>query len=204
MIARATAAFVRLCTGVRRVESAPHGEGPAIYYANHSSHLDFVVIWAALPATARAQLSPAAAEDYWARGPLRRRIACDLFKAVLIPRDGISRTNNPVERMAACLESGRSVLIFPEGTRRTDGEIGQFKPGLWHLARRFPRIPLVPVHLENLNRVFPRGTFVPVPIIAQAAFLPPLEFSADEPRESFLQRTRAALLPAADTAAPSA
>ena len=72
-----------------------------------------------------------------------------------------------------------------------------------HLARRFPRLPLVPVFLENLNRVFPRGTFVPVPLIAQATFLPPQEFSADEPRDSFLQRTRAALLPAAETSATS-
>jgi 1-acyl-sn-glycerol-3-phosphate acyltransferase len=198
MIARATAAFVRLCTGVRRVETSPHGEGPAIYYANHSSHLDFVVIWAALPPAARAQLSPAAAEDYWGRSRLRQRVACGLFRAVLIPRDGITKTNNPVERMAACLESGRSVLIFPEGTRRGDGGVGPFKAGLYHLARRFPGIPLVPVYLENLNRIFPRGTFVPVPVIAQASFLPPLRMEDGEPREAFLTRARAALLPPAN------
>jgi 1-acyl-sn-glycerol-3-phosphate acyltransferase len=195
MMARFIAAAVRLATGVRGLAASPHGAGPAIFYANHSSHLDFVVVWAALPHAARVQLSPAAAEDYWGRTALRRRIACDVFKAVLIPREGISKTNNPVERMAACLESGRSVLIFPEGTRRSDGEIGAFKGGLYHLARRFPELPLVPVNLENLNRIFPRGTFVPVPIIGRASFMEPIRLEPNEPRDSFLSRARAALLP---------
>ncbi|MCB1235870.1 MAG: 1-acyl-sn-glycerol-3-phosphate acyltransferase [Verrucomicrobiae bacterium] len=192
------AALVRLATGVRMTRALPHHGDAAIYFANHSSHLDFVVIWAALSSEARLGLSAAAAEDYWGRTRLRRWIACDLFEAVLIPRGGIDRHNNPVARMAECLVHGRSVLIFPEGTRRGDGEIGPFKAGLYHLARRFPDIPLVPVHLENLNRIFPRGTWLPVPLIARATFLAPLRFDPDEPRDAFLTRARQALLPPDD------
>ncbi len=194
MIRSGVAAAARLATGVHRLPCAPCGTDPVIYFANHTSHLDFVVVWAALPGPAREKLSPAAAEDYWGRSALRRRIACGLFQAVLIPRAGITRENHPVDRMAAALESGRSVLIFPEGTRRDDGTVGEFRAGLWHLAKRSPQAPLVPVHLDNLNRIMPKGTLLPVPLIAQARFREPLAFVPDEAKQEFLTRTRAALL----------
>lgn len=187
------AAVARLITGVRRLHEAPCAVEPVIYYANHSSHLDFAVVWAALPGTAREQLSPAAAEDYWGRMAWRRWVACELFQAVLIPREGITRENHPVDRLAKALEAGRSVLIFPEGTRRTDGMVGEFKAGLHHLARRFPELPLVPVRLENLSRVLPKGAYLPVPIIGQARFRAPIRFDPLEPKTAFLTRARAAL-----------
>lgn len=194
MLRRFIAASTRLITGVRALSDTPHGEGPAVYFANHASHLDFVVVWSALPNAARQMTSPAAAEDYWGKTKLRKWIACSIFQSVLIPREGITRENNPIDRLAAALESGRSVLIFPEGTRRTDGIVGEFKAGLHHLAKRFPHIPLVPVHLENLSRIMPKGSLLPVPIIAQAHFQPPIRFDEAEPKAEFLKRARAALL----------
>ncbi len=191
---RAIAAATRLFTGVRRVPVAPHGGGPAIYFANHTSHLDFLVIWSALPLPARLQTSPAAAEDYWTASSMRRWLAARIFQAVLIPREAITRENNPLDRLAACLESGRSILIFPEGTRRGDGQVGVFKSGLYHLARRFPQLPLVPIYLDNLGRILPKGALVPVPIIAQAHFREPIHFSETETKPAFLERARAALL----------
>lgn len=188
------AGLTRLATGVRRLAVPPQGEGQAIYYGNHGSHLDLVVIWAALPPHAREQTSPAAAEDYWGRSALRRRVACDLFQSVLIPREGITRDNNPLDRLGEALEKGRSIIIFPEGTRRTDGQVGDFKAGLYHLARRFPGLPLVPVHLENLNRILPKGSLLPVPLIAQAHFREPIRLHDGETKPDFLKRARAALL----------
>ena len=194
MMRRTIASLTRLFSGVRLLHRSPYGDGPAVFFANHTSHLDFAVVWAALPHEVRALTSPAAAEDYWSKSKLRRWIACELFQAVLIAREGITRENNPLERLAACLESGRSVLIFPEGTRRTDGEVSAFKAGLFHLARRFPHIPLVPVHLDNLNRIMPKGAWVPVPLIAQAHFREPILMSEGEAKADFLARARAALL----------
>lgn len=191
---RAIAAATRLFTGVRRLTAAPHGNGPAIYYANHTSHLDTLVIWSALPCEMRVKTSPAAAEDYWSTSPMRRWVAKEVFQAVLIPREGITRDNNPLDRLAACLESGRSILIFPEGTRRSDGQVGVFKSGLYHLARRFPQLPLVPVFLDNLARVLPKGTLLPVPIIAQAHFREPIRFDESEAKQAFLERAREAML----------
>jgi 1-acyl-sn-glycerol-3-phosphate acyltransferase len=194
MISRLVATGTRLLTGVRRLPASPHGEGPAVFYANHSSHLDFVVVWSALPYEVRDKTSPAAAEDYWTKTRLRRWLACKVFQAVLIARQHITRENHPVDRLAACLQQGRSVLIFPEGTRRTDGEVGEFKSGLYHLAQRFPDVPLVPVHLENLHRVLPKGAFAFVPIIVQAHFHAPIRLQAGEGKNEFLQRARAALI----------
>lgn len=191
---RAIAAATRFFTGVRRLTAAPHGNGPAIYYANHTSHLDTLVIWSALPCEMRVQTSPAAAEDYWNASTMRRWVAKEVFQAVLIPREGITRDNNPLDRLATCLESGRSILIFPEGTRRSDGQVGVFKSGLYHLARRFPQLPLVPVYLDNLARVLPKGTLLPVPIIAQAHFREPIRFDESEAKQAFLERAREAML----------
>lgn len=193
ILRRLIASTTRLITGVRPLHEPVHGEGPAIYYANHSSHLDFVVVWAALPFAARQLTSPAAAEDYWSKSTLRRWVSCNVFNAVLIPREGITRENNPIDRLAEVLGSGRSVLIFPEGTRRSDGVVGEFKSGLHHLAKRFPLVPLVPVHLENLSRIMPKGSLLPVPIIAQAHFQKPIQFCPSEPKGEFLTRARAAL-----------
>ncbi|MEZ5384978.1 MAG: lysophospholipid acyltransferase family protein [Prosthecobacter sp.] len=199
MMRRIIASLTRLFSGVRLLHRSPHGDGPAVFFANHTSHLDFAVVWAALPHDVREQTSPAAAEDYWSKSRLRRWIACDLFQAVLIAREGITRENNPLERLSACLESGRSILIFPEGTRRTDGEVSAFKAGLFHLARRFPHIPLVPVHLDNLNRIMPKGAWVPVPLIAQAHFREPIRMNEGESKADFLTRARAALLDQAES-----
>ena len=187
------AAIIRLVTGVRRLPALPHADGPAVYFANHASHMDFAVVWAALPDEERERTRPAAAEDYWNATKLRRCVACQLFRAILIPRREVTRANHPAERLAAALEAGCSVILFPEGTRSENGETGEFKSGLYHLAKRHPEIPLVPVHLENLSRILPKGSLLPVPLIAQAHFRTPIHIEAGESKPVFLARARAAL-----------
>jgi 1-acyl-sn-glycerol-3-phosphate acyltransferase len=187
------AALLRLASGVRLRRGPLHDGECAIFYANHTSHLDFALLWAVLPREVRERTSPVAAEDYWDRRGLRRWIAKRVFKAVLIPREGINRTNNPVERIGAVLGAGRSVIIFPEGTRSADGRPGEFRSGIYHLVRRFPALPLVPVYLENLNRIMPKGMLLPVPLIARVSFRPPIHFCEGEEKNAFLARARAAL-----------
>jgi len=194
MSGRFIAWLVRLLTGVRLLVGAPHGAGPAIYFANHASHMDFVVVWSALPNTVREMTSPAAAEDYWGKTALRRRIACDVFQAILIPRTDVKRHNNPVDLLGAGLEAGRSIILFPEGTRSLSLETAEFKSGLYHLAKRYPGIPLVPVYLENLSRILPKGSHLPVPLIAQARFGSPIQLLDDESKPDFLHRARAVLI----------
>lgn len=164
-----------------------------IYFANHGSHLDFATLWAALPKTVREKTRPVAARDYWGKNQLTRAIAVDLFNSLLICRDGITRKDNPIEQMAAAMRDGSSLIIFPEGTRSLDGEMAAFKPGLYHLAHKVPQAELVPVYLENLNRILPKGHLLPIPLLSRVVFGQPIQLGETEAKTDFLQRCRQAL-----------
>ncbi|MFL5020445.1 MAG: lysophospholipid acyltransferase family protein, partial [Rhizobium sp.] len=130
-----------------------------IYFANHNSHIDTVAVMAALPWPVRRMTHPVAARDYWATNAFRRFIAEKGLRAVLIDRKPLPDTDPlaPIERL---LEEGCSVLIFPEGTRSTTDEIAPFRSGIYRLACRFPDVDLVPIHLDNLQRILPKGSML--------------------------------------------
>jgi 1-acyl-sn-glycerol-3-phosphate acyltransferase len=164
-----------------------------LYFANHGSHLDFVTLWAALPAELRATTRPVAARDYWGRSAFSRWLAVTVFNALLIRREGITRDDNPVEQMAAALREGQSLIIFPEGTRSSDGEMRDFKAGLYHLALKAPGLELVPVLLQNLNRILPKGHLLPIPLISTVVIGEPMRLEAGEGKQEFLKRARSAV-----------
>jgi 1-acyl-sn-glycerol-3-phosphate acyltransferase len=153
------------------------------------------VIWSALPRGLRAKTRPVAAKDYWEKGLIRRWLANDVFRVVLIERTGITAHKNPLAKMEEALDVGSSLILFPEGTRATDEDAGMatFKPGLWHLARKHPDVELVPVWLENLNRVLPKGEFLLVPVLASVTFGAPLERHSGEDKIAFLARAQKAV-----------
>ncbi len=188
-----TASFLRLACGVRLIPSSALPGPPFVIFANHSSHLDFATIWAALPAEVRLFVRPVAGRDYWERTALRRWIAMRVFNAVLIERKKITVATNPLEPMLAALAGGASLIVFPEGTRGADGVIQPFKGGLYHLAQSRQATPFVPVLLDNLNRILPKGEFLAVPLIATIAVGAPLHIGAGETKVDFLLRARQAL-----------
>ena len=175
-----------------------HDRGPRqrVYFANHSSHLDALVLWAALSPDLRARTRPVAARDYWDAGPVRRRLAAGVLRAVLIDRRGVcAHARNPLDPLLAALADGRdSLLLFPEGTRGSGPGAGPFKGGLFHLARRRPDVALVPVFLANVNRMWPKGAWLPVPRRRVSLCLgAPLRLGAGEDKAAFLDRARAAV-----------
>jgi 1-acyl-sn-glycerol-3-phosphate acyltransferase len=189
------ATAIRLATGVGHLpDVAMPPQRPAVFFANHSSHLDFAVIWAALPAPWRLHTRPVAGRDYWLRTPWRRWAADRVFHAVLIERVHVTVATNPLALMVAALDAGDSLIVFPEGTRSPDGRLQDFKPGIYHLARARPAVPLVPLHLDNLNRILPKGELLPVPFIARLACGPALHLAPEEDKVAFLARTREAIL----------
>lgn len=195
MIRDIVALVVRLVTGVRMIRETAVAERPRIYFANHSSHLDFVVIWAALPAGLRNRARPVAASDYWERGKLRHWLAREVFKAVLIPRGKVTRDDDPVGRMIAEMNDGHDLIIFPEGTRSEDGRVAAFRAGIHTLARHYPHAELIPVFLDNLNHILPKGEILMVPVMGNAIFGPPCGGPREgETRQDFLARAREALL----------
>ena len=195
MIASFIAAGLRLFTGARArgAAAAWAGDGPRVFFANHTSNLDFVALWAVLPPELRRRTRPAAARDYWLGGPLRRWLAERVFRAVLIERKQVTRANNPLEQMLPVLEAGECLIIFPEGGRFEGAELAPFKSGLFHLAQRCPAARLVPVYIENLNRVLPKGEVLAVPVLCAVNFGEPLRLEEGETREAFLQRAREAV-----------
>ena len=203
-VARALAGLVWLLTGAtaRWLGCAPD-DRQRVFFANHASHLDFVVLWSALPPAVRARVRPVAGADYWRRDALRRWLAGRVFRAVLIERraegerpreEVLASARAAVAATAAALDDGSSLILFPEGTRGPGGLPRPFKSGLYHLCRERPDLELVPVWLDHLNRVLPKGEFVPVPLSATATFGAPLRLAPDEERDPFLERARAALV----------
>ena len=187
--------FARAITGVRAGwrGTAPLA-APTLYFANHTSHGDFVLLWAALPGDLRALTRPVAAADYWQGSALRRFIGGEVFRALLIDRERAGGAD-PVQLMAEQLRSGDSLIMFPEGTRNTgDDLLLPLKSGLFHLARNCPEVRLVPVWIENLKRVLPKGSYLPVPLACSVDFGTPLQLQPDESKTDFLARARAALL----------
>jgi len=204
MLRSAAVVVTRLITGANAVwvDCEPRADRLRLYFANHGSHLDFATLWAALPEAARRRTRPVAARDYWDRTKLTRAVAVDLFNSLLIARDGITRRDNPIEQMVDALKSGDSLILFPEGTRSTDGVVGAFRPGLFHLASRVPEAELVPVLLQNLNRVLPKGHLLPIPLLSTVVFGRPIRLEPREKKEEFLIRAKAAVTNLAPHARP--
>lgn len=164
-----------------------------MYFANHTSHLDAVVLWAVLPAALRERTRPVAARDYWQSGAIRRWLAARVFRAVLVERQAAGFRQHPLEPLYSALAQGDSLILFPEGTRGVKREPGEFRPGLWHIASEHPEVELIPVHLSNLDRSLPRGAHLPVPVLSVVTFGSPLARVPGEDRASFLSRARDAV-----------
>lgn len=186
--------LVRLLLGAapRFVAPLPAGR-QCIYFANHTSHIDTLALWSALPPELRAKARPVAARDYWGASAFRRYVALNGLNAVLIDRSHEQAGQNPLAPLQAALQQGDSLIIFPEGTRQAQALPGPFKSGLFHLAQAFPDVALVPVYLENLHRSMPKGSFFPVPVICTVRFGQALERLAGESKVEFLERARRAV-----------
>jgi 1-acyl-sn-glycerol-3-phosphate acyltransferase len=164
-----------------------------VYFANHTSHLDAVVLWSALPTEIRNVTRPVAAKDYWAKTRWRRHLARS-FNAMLIDRKKIKVHQSPVDLMIREIGDIYSLIVFPEGSRAEDGETGPFKSGIYYLAKKRPDLELVPVYMQNLNRILPRGEVMPVPLLSSITIGHPIWLEAGEPKADFLERARRAVV----------
>jgi 1-acyl-sn-glycerol-3-phosphate acyltransferase len=188
--------LVRLVTGAQGhwFDCQPHA-GRRVYVANHSSHLDFLVLWAVLPGAVRNTTRPVAAKDYWEVNSLRRWLALNVFHAVLVDRQpgAASRADIVLRPLIEALQQGSSLILFPEGTRGSGAAVAPFKSGLYHLCRLTPGVEVVPAYLANLNRILPKGEIVMVPLLSSVNFGPPLHLEEGERKPQFLERARNAV-----------
>jgi 1-acyl-sn-glycerol-3-phosphate acyltransferase len=194
----AGAAQVLAGSSVRWVGCLPT-DGQRVYIANHSSHFDFIVLWSYLPSRLRRLTRPVAARDYWERDMVRRYLAARVFNAVLIDRVATPGTasgqlgRQAVDQMAKALDDRHSLILFPEGTRGPGEDLAPFRSGLYHLCHARPDVEVVPVYLENLNRILPKGHLLPVPMLSRITFGAPLRLQPAEEKDAFLERARTAI-----------
>lgn len=197
-VADVLALLARLFCGatvrVTDVEALCDATKQRVYVANHSSHLDFIVLWSALPGAVRRVTRPVAARDYWQKTGLRRYLSLKIFRAILIEREHVSASNNPIELIAREMGIEYSIIIFPEGTRGSGDQIGPFKSGIYHLLLKKPHLECVPVYIENLNRVLPKGEILPLPLLSSLSLGAPICLQEGEDKRTFPARLREAVV----------
>ena len=98
-----------------------------------------------------------------------------------------------IDQLAEALGSAYSLILFPEGTRGTGEKVGEFRGGLYYLALRRSDVELVPAYLENMNRILPKGEFLPVPMLSLLTFGKPIQVEPGEEKQAFLERAREAV-----------
>ena len=183
---------VRLLVGAQaRWQGCVPSHGQCIYVANHSSHLDALLLFSTLPVGLRRRTRPVAAAEYWTAGPIRRYLIHSVFRAVVVERDGCQL--NPLEPMAIALRRGDSLILFPEGTRGPGEILKPLKPGIFHLARCFPNVDIVPAWIDNSYRVLPKGFAVPVPLLCSITFGTPMRWKKGQQQDDFLAEIRKTL-----------
>jgi 1-acyl-sn-glycerol-3-phosphate acyltransferase len=199
--------LVRLLTGAQaRWHGCPPKAEQRIYFANHQSHADLVMIWAALPAELRGITRPIAAKDYWTKSPFKKWITTEVFNAVYVERerkaDESGVFNDPLQPLLDALEKGDSIIIFPEGTRGHEELPQRFKSGLYNLALKFPHVVLIPAWINNIQRLLPKGEVVPVPVLCSVTFGAPMQVRMSgsgeekyvEDHAAFAERARDAVI----------
>lgn len=194
--AAAIGTAVRLFTGatVRWVGCTPERR-QRVYFGNHTSHLDAALVWAALPTEIRRLTRPLGARDYWwGRNPVRRCVI-RLSNTVLVERDnaGVAERERQIASILEAIGERWSLIMFPEGTRGAGPEVAPLKSGLYHLSLRKPGLELMPVYLDNVYRILPKGELLPVPMACSVTFGPPLTLGPYESKEAFLKRAREAV-----------
>lgn len=186
--------LIRILTGSQaRWLGCPPKAEQRIYFANHQSHADLVMIWAALPMELRSVTRAIAAKDYWTKTPFKQWLTSAVFNVIYVSRDRTSE-EDPLEPLFEALTNGDSIILFPEGTRGFTGTPQPFKAGLYNLALKFPNAVLVPTWINNVQHVLPKGEVVPVPVLCSVTFGSPIKLGESEDRHAFLERARNAVI----------
>ena len=186
--------LIRLLTGAQaRWVGCPPKAEQRIYCANHQSHADLLMIWAALPKELRHSTRAIAARDYWTKTPFKQWLTSAVFNVIYVSRERTA-DEDPLEPLLDALAKGDSLILFPEGTRGHSGEPQAFKAGLYNLALKVPKAVLVPAWINNVQHVLPKGEVVPVPVLCSVTFGATMQLLPGEERRDFLERARNAVI----------
>ncbi|HBU8848506.1 1-acyl-sn-glycerol-3-phosphate acyltransferase [Citrobacter sp. Cs237] len=174
---------------VRHRERLPT-HGPAIIVANHNSHMDVFALLSLFSLRRQGQVHPVAAADYFLRNKWMAWFALNILNIIPVMRKGGDA--NPLARCEQALREGKTLILFPEGTRGEPGKLAPLKSGLWHLSQRFPEVPIIPVWLTGTERVMAKGNRIPLPLFIDVSI--GRAMYADPDKRAFMDNLRAQLL----------
>lgn len=174
---------------VRHRERLPT-HGPAIIVANHNSHMDVFALLSLFSLRRQGQVHPVAAADYFLRNKWMAWFALNILNIIPVMRKGGDA--NPLARCEQALREGKTLILFPEGTRGEPGKLAPLKSGLWHLSQRFPEVPIIPVWLTGTERVMAKGNRIPLPLFIDVSIGGAMY--ADPDKRAFMDNLRAQLL----------
>lgn len=165
-----------------------------IYVANHNSHLDTACILAALPIPALKNTHPVAAADYFGKNAVTTFLSEFFLNACLIKRSKDAVGVNPIEKMDDLLKEGKSLILFPEGSRGNPEELQEFKKGIAILLEKNPDVKFVPVFMHGLGKALPKGDGVLVPFVGSITFGRPRLKPDNASTEEIVEYVRRAIL----------
>ncbi len=178
-------AVLRVALGLYRT---PKLATPCIVVSNHNTMLDVYVLSMLFRRRALPRVRCAAAEDTFGGGLVGWFCRVTL-NPILVNRK--ARTRDPLAEVRAALEQGDSLIIFPEGTRGDPGVIVPFKPGVGEIARSFPDLPIYPCFIAGIERVWPRGTWLPLPFNVEILVGEPYRTDANLHRREIAEQLEA-------------
>lgn len=172
-------AFVLILLGlnVRRQHLLPDS-GPALVVANHNSHLDTMMLISLFPIAKWPDIRPVAAADHFLRNPWMAWFSTRIIGIIPVARDNISRHHDPLALCQQALDTNKTLILFPEGTRGEPEQLSQFKKGVARLAEYCPAASVTPVFIYGLGKALPKDDFVVVPFFCDVFVgerLPPIQ-----------------------------
>ena len=180
--------LVVLGLNVRRREQLPT-KGPAVLVANHNSHLDAVTLMTLFPLRMLPELRPVAAQDYFFRNPLLKWFALNIMGILPLDRKVQSKRRHPLAGIHEALDQGDIVIVFPEGSRGAPEQLGDFKAGIAHIAKKNPEVPVIPIFMHGLGKALPKGEALLVPFFLDVFVGEPIDWNDD--KEAFMEQLSA-------------
>ncbi len=179
---------------LKGIEHLDQLAGPCVFIANHTSHLDTLLVNAAMPPPIRENLYFGAAQDRWFVKGKKKLELKPWYQSLALGNFPIMRGGGAqaLDYAHWLLAKDKHVFLFPEGTRAQGDELGEFKQGAAMLAQA-NGVPLVPLYLSGLQAIRPKGSLTINRGIAGVQILEPIQTDRETPVTEITAQARAAL-----------
>ena len=153
-----------------------------ILIANHNSHMDTMAIMSSIPSRYIHRVHPIAAADFFGGSKFKEKLMRYMVNATLIPRKRPESKEDidPIQVMSSLVEKGRSLIVYPEGSRGIPGVMTGFKKGIGHLINKNPHVDVIPVYLDGIHKTLPKGKNLILPYNCEIIFGDTIQFDSFE------------------------